>query len=121
MNVFSGVMLLASVLVLTGCDNSTSSQEQVMSGKTMGTVWRVSVAGVPAQRIPQLDRAIRQQLQQDDQQLSTWKTDSALSRFNQYQGTQPWPVSEEWRTLSLLRYVLVRKPVERWTLPLGLW
>lgn len=65
-----------------------------MSGKTMGTVWRVSVAGVPAERIPQLDAAIRQQLQQDDQELSTWKTDSALSRFNQYQGTQPWPVSE---------------------------
>lgn len=65
-----------------------------MSGKTMGTVWRVSVAGVAAERIPQLDAAIRQQLQQDDQELSTWKTDSALSRFNQYQGTQPWPVSE---------------------------
>jgi len=94
MNVFSGAMLLAGVLVLTGCDDAPSSQEQVLSGKTMGTVWRVSVAGVPAERIPQLDNAIRQQLQQDDQELSTWKTDSALSRFNQYQGTQPWPVSE---------------------------
>ncbi|WP_029685943.1 FAD:protein FMN transferase ApbE [Tatumella saanichensis] len=94
MNVFSGAMLLAGVLALTGCDDAPSSQEQVLSGKTMGTVWRVSVAGVPAERIPQLDNAIRQQLQQDDQELSTWKTDSALSRFNQYQGTQPWPVSE---------------------------
>lgn len=96
MKAFAGMaIMLATLLTLTGCDDAPTDQNQVMSGKTMGTVWRVTVAGVAPSRIPQLESAIRQQLQQDDQELSTWKPDSALSRFNQYQGTQPWPVSAD--------------------------
>lgn len=97
MNVFScRSLLLCLILVLAGCDNSGSSTEQnlIMAGKTMGTVWRVSVADVPASRRDQLQKLIQQQLDHDDQELSTWKSDSALSRFNQYQGSEPWPVSE---------------------------
>ncbi|GAA0493963.1 MULTISPECIES: FAD:protein FMN transferase ApbE [Tatumella] len=91
-----GTVLLSMVLALSGCDNATSSSGQnlVMEGKTMGTVWRVTVADVPASRRSQLQQVIQQQLDNDDQELSTWKTDSALSRFNQYTGTRPWPVSE---------------------------
>ncbi|GAA0519882.1 FAD:protein FMN transferase ApbE [Tatumella terrea] len=97
MKAFLGAgLLFAAALTLAGCDNSpaVSAQNSVLSGKTMGTVWRVTVAGVPATRLPQLQEAISRQLSQDDQELSTWKPDSALSRFNQYRGTAPWPVSE---------------------------
>ncbi|PIJ50072.1 FAD:protein FMN transferase ApbE [Erwinia sp. OLTSP20] len=87
-----------SILVLSGCDNSQPVRQQnglVLQGKTMGTVWRVSLAGVDSQRQHALQQAIQQQLDQDDQTLSTWKSDSVLSRFNQYQGTLPQPVSDD--------------------------
>lgn len=61
----------------------------------MGTVWRVSVVGVDKQRKRELLHKIELQLDFDDRQLSTWKKNSALSLFNQYQGSEPWPVSQD--------------------------
>lgn len=61
----------------------------------MGTVWRVTVAGVDKQRSTALRHKIEQQLDFDDKQLSTWKNDSALSLFNQYNETKAWPVSQD--------------------------
>lgn len=61
----------------------------------MGTQWRVSLAGVAAERRAELQQAIQQQLDADDHTLSTWKSDSVLSRFNQYQGSAPQPVSAD--------------------------
>ncbi|ORM57286.1 FAD:protein FMN transferase ApbE [Pantoea rodasii] len=80
---------------LSGCDQPTPQSALVLEGKTMGTVWRVSLAGVDPQRKAALQQSIQQQLDQDDHELSTWKKDSVLSRFNQYQGTQPQPVSAD--------------------------
>ena len=87
---------LFASLLLVACDTPPSAQDSnalVLEGKTMGTVWRVSLAGVDATRREKLQTAIQQQLDQDDHELSTWKQDSVLSRFNQYQGTAPQPVS----------------------------
>lgn len=61
----------------------------------MGTVWRVSLAGVDRKRKAALQQAIQRQLDEDDHTLSTWKPDSVLSRFNQYQGTSAQPVSDD--------------------------
>lgn len=86
-----GVMTSA----LFGCDQQASRSALVLEGKTMGTQWRVSLAGVDPQRQAALQQAIQQQLDRDDHELSTWKQDSVLSRFNQYQGDQPQPVSAD--------------------------
>ncbi|KEA51573.1 MULTISPECIES: FAD:protein FMN transferase ApbE [Mangrovibacter] len=89
--------LLAGALLLSGCDESSridSSQALVLEGKTMGTYWRVSLAGVDPERGTELRTRIQAQLDGDDQMLSTWKPDSALSKFNQSTSTAPWPVSE---------------------------
>ncbi|SFN31507.1 thiamine biosynthesis lipoprotein [Izhakiella capsodis] len=83
---------------LFGCDDSHQPQQKtglVLQGKTMGTVWRVSLSDVDNQRKAALRQMIQRQLDADDQVLSTWKPDSVLSRFNQYQGTSEQPVSDD--------------------------
>ncbi len=93
---FQNILLTGMVaLLLSGCEQKPAQQALVLEGKTMGTVWRVSLAGVDAQRKAALQQAIQQQLDRDDGELSTWKKDSVLSRFNQYQGQDPQPVSAD--------------------------
>ena len=60
----------------------------------MGTFWRVSVVGVDQNKAEDLRQKVQTLLDGDDQLLSTWKSDSALMRFNQSQSMTPWPVSE---------------------------
>ncbi|ELY4664454.1 FAD:protein FMN transferase ApbE [Cronobacter muytjensii] len=88
--------LLAVALTVAGCDNAPTSSPQalVLEGKTMGTSWRVSLAGVDAARAQTLRDKIQARLDADDRLLSTWKDDSALMRFNHARTTAPWPVDE---------------------------
>lgn len=101
---FLGLMV---VCLLAACDDpqpSAGSEGMVLEGRTMGTFWRVSLADVAPERREALQKAIQQQLDNDDHELSTWKSDSVLSRFNQYRGTAPQPVSNNMAdivTLSL--------------------
>lgn len=93
---FKNILLIGALAVgLSGCDQSQTRSAMVLEGKTMGTVWRVSLAGVDLQRQDALQQVIQQQLDQDDHELSTWKNDSVLSRFNQYQGSEPQPISAD--------------------------
>lgn len=84
------------LLLLVGCDNTggVASRALVLEGKTMGTYWRVSLAGVDNAQEQGLKEKIQTQLDADDRLMSTWKNDSALSRFNQFHSTAPYPVSE---------------------------
>ncbi|WP_297207609.1 FAD:protein FMN transferase ApbE [uncultured Pluralibacter sp.] len=88
----------AAILLIAGCDGENSSdvggQNLVLEGKTMGTSWRVSAAGIDPARADALRQKIQAQLDADDMQLSTWKTDSALMRFNRTTSIAPWPVPE---------------------------
>lgn len=96
---FLRLTLLAIFLPLVGCDLSGQPAEPasstVLEGKTMGTSWRVSLVGLDESRRQSLQEKIQARLDADDRLLSTWKTDSALMRFNQSATTSPWPVSEE--------------------------
>lgn len=91
--------LLTIFLSIAGCDvaepPAKSVSSTVLEGKTMGTSWRVSVVGLDDSRLPSLQEKIQARLDADDQLLSTWKSDSALMRFNQTPSTAPWPVAEE--------------------------
>ncbi|WP_285720270.1 MULTISPECIES: FAD:protein FMN transferase ApbE [unclassified Pantoea] len=90
-NLLSLAML---VLMLAACDKPAATTALVLEGKTMGTVWRVSLAGVESERKAELQQRIQQRLDADDAELSTWKADSVLSRFNQSRDLSPQPVSE---------------------------
>ncbi|MEO3739678.1 FAD:protein FMN transferase ApbE [Kosakonia sp. WA-90] len=85
--------LIAALLLLAGCDRGELATPTVLEGKTMGTSWRVSVVDINAQQAQALQQKIQAQLDGDDHLLSTWKSDSALMRFNHSASTAPWPVS----------------------------
>lgn len=89
-------LFAAALLLLAGCDSSPTKDETglVLEGKTMGTFWRVSLAGVDSARRNDLRTKIQTLLDGDDRLLSTWKADSELSRFNQSRSTEPYPVTE---------------------------
>ncbi|WP_369787984.1 FAD:protein FMN transferase ApbE [Rouxiella sp. WC2420] len=80
--------------LLGACGPTNENQPAVViSGTTMGTYYRVSMVGLDKSREPELRQQIEAQLKEDDHELSTYKNDSVLSRFNQYQGTDPQPIS----------------------------
>lgn len=96
---FLKMALFSVVVLLAGCDNASApvppkATATVLEGKTMGTFWRVSVVGIDKTQAEELRQKVQNQLDGDDRLLSTWKSDSALMRFNQSQSTTPWPVSE---------------------------
>ncbi|WP_051937149.1 FAD:protein FMN transferase ApbE [Erwinia sp. 9145] len=89
---------LAAFIMISGCDNQNQSRADsalILQGSTMGTFWRVSLAGVAPERKESLQKAVQRQLDDDDRTLSTWKADSVLSRFNRYRGSEPQPVSDD--------------------------
>ncbi|WP_425606905.1 FAD:protein FMN transferase ApbE [Chimaeribacter arupi] len=92
---FPALGLLAAALMLAGCDTPPADPGMVIEGKIMGTVYRVSLAGVDEARRPALARDILKVLNTDDQEISTYKPDSVLSRFNRYQGSAPQPISAD--------------------------
>lgn len=61
----------------------------------MGTVWTVSLSEVNPIRKRTLQCAIQRLLDDDNNQLSTWRNDSVVSRFNKYRGTNPQPITQE--------------------------
>ncbi len=87
-------LIISSSVLLSACGPAKENPSVVViSGKTMGTYYRVSMVGLDKSREPELRQQIEAQLKEDDHELSTYKDDSVLSRFNQYQGTDPQPIS----------------------------
>lgn len=83
-------------LLLAGCDpvGKVSPDSLVLEGKTMGTYWRASLAGVDKAREQELRAKIESQLNDDDWLMSSWKDRSAISQFNAFKQTTPYPISE---------------------------
>ena len=85
---------------LFGCAGSTETEApeevSVVSGSTMGTYYRVSLASIPAQvSLPDLKVDIDGLLTEINAQMSTYLPDSELSRFNKFAETDWFPVSLE--------------------------
>jgi len=67
-----------------------------LSGSTMGTYYKVTVATLPPSiHKDELKAAIESLLEKTNAQMSTYISDSELSRFNQYRKTDWFPVSSE--------------------------
>ncbi|MBP8127374.1 MAG: FAD:protein FMN transferase, partial [Aeromonadaceae bacterium] len=90
-------LILCGLLLLLGCKEAPSSAlpELKVSGPTMGTHYAVKVVGDYPGGEPQLQHEVEQILQRIDHQLSTYKPDSELSRFNQHQATTPVEISQD--------------------------
>ncbi len=96
MNRFAAIVT-GAILLLAGCDKPSApladGQAWVAEGKTMGTFYRVSLASPPPAALVGLQEQISRLLDHDNHELSTYQQDSVLSRFNQYNGTAPQPIS----------------------------
>ncbi|ATC58272.1 FAD:protein FMN transferase [Vibrio anguillarum] len=92
------LVALASLFILAGCEKSV---EQVhLSGPTMGTTYNIKylkAEGIPSSEA--LQKEVDRLLEEVNDQMSTYRKDSELSRFNQYQGTGPFTVSSQTATV----------------------
>lgn len=72
------------VLIMSGCfpSNDLARQEYHLQGNTMGTTYNIKVVGENLD-VEKLQQGIDQELEQLNQEMSTYITDSELSKFNQ--------------------------------------
>lgn len=68
--------------LLAGCATAPRAPELLLAGETMGSVWTVKVAGATPLSAAELRAGIQARFDVVDLALSTWREDSALSRFN---------------------------------------
>ena len=89
-------IVMALVLCCAGCGKEQANQPELkVSGPTMGTHYGVKVAGNYPGGEPQLQHDVEQVLTRINDQLSTYKSDSELSRFNQHKDGTPVRVSQD--------------------------
>lgn len=75
-------LFLLPLLALAACGDAPRHLHE-FSGATMGTTWSVKTMGLPANSSgEQLHSDIRLLLESVNNQMSTWQTDSHISRFN---------------------------------------
>lgn len=85
--------------ILFACQPSEKPVLQ-LSGSTMGTQYHISIVVDKAEIDAQaLQAAIDHRLAEINQEMSTYIDDSEISRFNQYQKTDAFPVSKEFLSL----------------------
>lgn len=76
------LLLGAAALALGGCTFGVA-HEPVLRGETMGSEWTVRITGKLPAPASVLQDGVQAQFDAADQALSTWRPDSALSRFNE--------------------------------------
>lgn len=92
------LVAFASLLLLAGCDQPP--QQVHLSGPTMGTSYNIKYIveeGQPSSDALQTE--VDRLLEQVNDQMSTYRKDSELSRFNQHQSTDSFEVSEQTATV----------------------
>jgi len=96
----------ALAIFLSGCDPNTApslnsdldSTMVKLQGRTMGTTYHISYlskATASEQTATDYQQAIDKLLEQVNNQMSTYRADSELSRFNQSTSTEPFAVSPD--------------------------
>lgn len=76
-------LLLLGVSLLSACTDDHQRRLSRLNGDTMGTTWSVTFTGEPQGGIPELNGAIEAALEQVNDEMSTYRPNSVLSRFNQ--------------------------------------
>ncbi|WP_076586434.1 FAD:protein FMN transferase [Vibrio ostreicida] len=88
------LVVFASLLILAGCEQPA---EQIhLSGPTMGTTYNIKYVSAEGMPSPQaLQKEINRLLEEVNDQMSTYRQDSELSRFNQMKNIEPFEVSPQ--------------------------
>ncbi|MEZ8308850.1 FAD:protein FMN transferase [Vibrio splendidus] len=92
------LVALTSLIFLAGCDQA---REQVhLSGPTMGTSYNIKyINGDEFLESNEVHTEIDRLLEEVNDQMSTYREDSELSRFNQHKGADAFEVSEQTATV----------------------
>ncbi len=90
--VIIGVMLT----MILGCEKQETVQPQLdAQGKTMGTFYHVKVVGSYPGGQAALQQQVDALLKHYNDEISTYDKNSALSKFNQFQSTEPFAISQD--------------------------
>lgn len=88
------LVVFASLFVIAGCEKPID--QIYLSGLTMGTTYNIKYIVSQEQPSPDvLQKEIDRLLEQVNDQMSTYRSDSELSRFNQNKSSQPFEVSPQ--------------------------
>ncbi|WP_448622885.1 FAD:protein FMN transferase ApbE [Dickeya fangzhongdai] len=90
------ILFLAVFSVLSACKPGAPADSSrpftTFEGKTMGTFYSVKISGELPEDRQQLQQEIDALLEQANNDISTYRNDSVLSRFNRDTGTDPQPI-----------------------------
>ena len=87
--------ILALALILGFGISGAFIKHPVLVGATMGTGYNVTITGyVSRTKLDVLSRKIEKELDAISRQMSTWESESEISRFNLSDESGPFPVSE---------------------------
>ncbi|MFM5134374.1 FAD:protein FMN transferase [Aeromonas rivipollensis] len=90
-------LALGLAFFLTGCgQESVQSKPEIhITGSTMGTYYSIKVADATVTDAAKLQAEVDVLLERVNDQMSTYRPDSELSRFNQHKGNTPLVVSRD--------------------------
>ncbi|PWC22268.1 FAD:protein FMN transferase ApbE [Brenneria roseae subsp. roseae] len=117
-----GLILGCLFSLLTACDNATHTPPRpllTIEGKTMGTFYSVKISGESTEDKAQLQQEIDRLLEQANDEISTYREHSTLSRFNQYRGTDPQPISNGMADIILAAQRIGRATDEAMNITVG--
>jgi len=93
-----GLVLASPFISLSACDGAQAGKPTVLRGATMGTSYSVVLPRQSAEfDVAQLKRGISDVLEAVNAQMSTYRADSELSRFNAAAAAAPFAVSANTR------------------------
>ena len=88
------VLLISIICIATGC-GSGQQNKLTVTGEALGTFYTIALAAPPANvNAEVVKRIVDSVLEQIDQQMSTYREDSELSRFNRYEDADSFPLSK---------------------------
>jgi len=86
------LLLTAALTLLAACNDNETRPQIDLEGKTMGTFYSVKISGEIEQNKQQLQQEIDALLEQANDDISTYRPNSVLSRFNQNHSSEPQPI-----------------------------
>jgi thiamine biosynthesis lipoprotein len=110
---------VAAAVFVPGCATPRAPCETLLSGQTMGSAWTVKVPcdlPVPA---ASLQAGVQAKFDAVNQTLSTWRADSALSRFNASDNGEWQPVDAELAAVMAYALTLAGESGGRYDITVG--